>query len=173
MQLADAPNAIARLRELILQLAVEGKLVHQDDREESAFQLIKKIEAEKLRLAKKKGLEASQAIPVEEEEFPYVLPDSWLWTRLTNLGLVNPRNNFDDSATASFVPMNLIPQKYGESVKTETRYWGAIKSGFTHFAEGDVVLAKITPCFQNGKAAVMRGLENNVGAGTTELHVFR
>jgi type I restriction enzyme S subunit len=58
-------------------------------------------------------------------------------------------------------------------VKTETRYWGEIKKGFTHFAEGDVVLAKITPCFQNGKAAVMQGLANNVGAGTTELHVFR
>ena len=48
-----------------------------------------------------------------------------------------------------------------------------IKQGFTHFAEGDVALAKITPCFQNGKSAVMQNLENGIGAGTTELHIFR
>ena len=57
----------------------------------------------------------------------------------------------------------------------ETRPWGEIKKGFTHFANGDVVVAKITPCFENGKAAVISGLDNTkgIGAGTTELHVFR
>ena len=172
-QLTDTSNAIARLQELILQLAVAGKLVQQDVREESAFQLFARMQAEKARLGKQEGLKVTQEIPVAEEEAPYELPDGWLWSRLTNLGFINPRNNFDDGATASFVPMNLIPQKYRESVRTETRYWGEIKKGYTHFAEGDVVLAKITPCFQNGKAAVMRGLENKIGAGTTELHVFR
>lgn len=173
LQLTDAPKAIARLRELILQLAVEGTLVHQDDREESAFRLVERIEAEKVRLAKETGLNVSQTIPVRKEEIPYVLPSGWLWSRLTNIGLINPRNNFDDNEIVSFVPMNLIPQKYGESLKTEMRYWRDIRKGYAHFAEGDVVLAKITPCFQNGKAAVMRGLQNDVGAGTTELHVFR
>lgn len=51
--------------------------------------------------------------------------------------------------------------------------WGRIKKGFTHFRNGDVVVAKITPCFENGKAAVIDGLEHGIGAGTTELHVFR
>jgi type I restriction enzyme S subunit len=55
----------------------------------------------------------------------------------------------------------------------EAKKWGHIKKGFTHFRNGDVVVAKITPCFENGKAAVIDGLENSIGAGTTELHVFR
>ena len=48
-----------------------------------------------------------------------------------------------------------------------------MRKGYTHFANGDVVLAKITPCFENGKAAVMANLTNGFGAGTTELHVVR
>ena len=55
----------------------------------------------------------------------------------------------------------------------EAEKWGRIKKGFTHFRNGDVVVAKITPCFENGKAAVIDGLEHSIGAGTTELHVFR
>ncbi len=112
-------------------------------------------------------------MPIKQEEVQFSLPTNWEWTRLSIIGLTNPRNNIEDSQLTSFIPMNLIPQSYGEVIKSEVREWGDIKKGFTHFAEGDVVLAKITPCFQNGKAAVMRGLHNKVGAGTTELHVFR
>jgi type I restriction enzyme S subunit len=169
---ADAPKAVKKLRELILQLAVQGRLVPQNRLEEPASKLAEKIEAEKIR-SKEHGLNTLLTVRVDDEDVPYLLPNGWMWSRLANVGLINPRNNFDDNNLASFVPMNLVPQKYGDPVKTETRYWGEIRKGFTHFAENDVVLAKITPCFQNGKAAVMRGLENRIGAGTTELHVFR
>jgi type I restriction enzyme, S subunit len=53
------------------------------------------------------------------------------------------------------------------------RQWGEIRKGYTHFAEGDVALAKITPCFENGKSTVFHNLTGGVGAGTTELHVMR
>lgn len=171
--LTDAPNAVPKLRELVLQLALQGKLVTQNRLEESASQLSENIEAEKIRLAEEHGLKAPATVNVEGEEAPYVLPNGWVWSRLANIGLINPRNDFDDNAAASFVPMSLVPQKFGDPVKTDIRLWGEIRKGFTHFAENDVVLAKITPCFQNGKAAVMRSLRNRVGAGTTELHVFR
>lgn len=172
--LADAPNNVQKLRELILQLAVQGKLVAQDQNDEPASVLLEKIKAEKEWLIKEKEIRKSQPLPpIAPVEVSYNLPESWQWTRLGVIGVINPRNNLEDDKTASFIPMNLIPQVYGEQVKSETRDWGDIKMGFTHFAEGDVVLAKITPCFHNGKAAVMRGLLNGVGAGTTELHVFR
>jgi type I restriction enzyme, S subunit len=51
--------------------------------------------------------------------------------------------------------------------------WAEIKKGYTHFADRDVALAKITPCFENGKSCVFDGLPNGIGAGTTELHIFR
>jgi type I restriction enzyme S subunit len=69
--------------------------------------------------------------------------------------------------------MALISSTYGVAAQSEERTWSEIKKGFTHFADGDVVMAKITPCFENAKSAVMRNLVNGVGAGTTELHVFR
>lgn len=50
---------------------------------------------------------------------------------------------------------------------------GEIKKGYTHFAEGDVGLAKITPCFENGKSTVFRNLTGDFGSGTTELHILR
>ena len=171
--LADAPNGVQKLRELILQLAVEGKLVSQNPNDETASALLERIRKEKDELVRQGKIKLTQVSLIEESEAPYGVPHSWAWTSLESVGLINPRNEFEDGAPASFVPMNLVPQNYGERVKTETRLWKEIKKGFTHFAEGDVVLAKITPCFQNGKAAVMRGLKNNIGAGTTELHVFR
>jgi len=51
--------------------------------------------------------------------------------------------------------------------------WGSIKKTFTHFADGDIAFAKITPCFQNRKSMILRNLPNGIGAGTTELKVLR
>ncbi len=56
---------------------------------------------------------------------------------------------------------------------TEERPLGKTRKGFTHFAEGDVLFAKITPCMENGNAAVAMNLINGLGCGTTELHVMR
>ncbi len=53
------------------------------------------------------------------------------------------------------------------------RPFGEVKKGYTHFADGDVILAKITPCMENGKAASVRGLVNGLACGTTEFFVFR
>lgn len=171
---AEAPNGVQKLRELILQLAVMGKLVSQNYDDEPASVLLDKIKFEKdLLIEERKIKKYKQNSPVNLQEIPYNLPKNWEWTRLGNMGFINPRNEAEDNTTASFIPMNLIPQFYGESIKYETKEWIDIKQGFTHFADGDVVLAKITPCFQNKKSVVMRGLENAVGAGTTELHVFR
>jgi type I restriction enzyme S subunit len=69
--------------------------------------------------------------------------------------------------------MPRISSEYGVANTHDVRAWGEIKSGFTHFAEGDVALAKITPCFENGKSTIFRGLTGGIGAGTTELHVVR
>ena len=55
----------------------------------------------------------------------------------------------------------------------EIKKWKEIKKGFTHFAEGDIGVAKITPCFQNRKSVIFRNLKNGYGAGTTELTVIR
>ncbi len=67
----------------------------------------------------------------------------------------------------------MIGMSFNSVHEHEIRAWGEIKQGFTHFAEGDIGVAKITPCFENSKACVFSGLSNGIGAGTTELHVVR
>ena len=69
-------------------------------------------------------------------------------------------NNADDDLDTSFVPMKLIDDGFSNSHTFEAKKWSEIKKGFTHFAERDVVVAKITPCFENRKSAVMNGLIN-------------
>ena len=72
----------------------------------------------------------------------------------------------------SFVPMEAVGEK-GEMITTTTKLLREVYSGYTYFRDGDVVLAKITPCFENGKGAIAQGLKNSVAFGTTEFHVIR
>lgn len=169
-----APDGIKKLRELILTLAMQGKLVPQDPSDQPASELLKEIEATKQRLVQEGKIKKPKPLPpVSEEEKHYALPQGWEWVRLGNIGLINPRNNADGDMLAGFVPMPLIQEGYSEFHSFEERPWSEIKKGYTHFADGDVGMAKITPCFENAKSCVFFNLPNGVGAGTTELHVFR
>ena len=171
--LYDAPESVGQLRQAILQLAVQGKLVAQDPGDEPAAVLLEKIIIAREKLVKKKQIKKMLFYPLDNEKIPYKLPKNWILTNLANVGIINPRNTSEDEKEVSFIPMTLISEYYKKPIKSEKRQWGEIKNGFTHFAENDVVMAKITPCFQNGKSAVMHNLINGLGAGTTELHVFR
>lgn len=173
-RISDARDAIPRLRRFILDLAVRGKLVEQDPKDEPALELLRRIKAEKARLIRDGTAKNEKPIPpLSDEDVPFQIPSHWAWSQLAQIGFINPRNSACDDVRASFVPMTLISADYGTSSGWEVRPWGEIKTGFTHFAEGDIALAKITPCFQNGKSTVFRGLTSEIGAGTTELHVVR
>ncbi len=85
--LAEAPGGVTRLRELILTLAVQGKLVQQDPKDEPASELLKKIRAEKDRLIADKKIRRSKPLdPIDESECGFGLPSNWVWERLGNLG---------------------------------------------------------------------------------------
>ncbi|MDO3379346.1 hypothetical protein [Geoalkalibacter halelectricus] len=169
-----APDGIARLRELILTLAMQGKLAEQVPGDPRAAELLETIEVEKQRLVKTGKIRKPKPLPpIKPEEVPYQLSNGWEWVRLGEIGIINPRNDAEDSAKAGFVPMPMIPEGYSEKHQFEERPWNEIKKGYTHFADGDVGMAKITPCFENAKSCVFSGLPNGIGAGTTELHIFR
>ena len=173
-RIADAPDAIVRLRRFILDLAVRGKLVEQDPNDEPASKLLKRIASEKARLVKTGKIKKQKIIPtLLGQDMPCPLPVNWRWSQIAEIGVLSPRNDVDDDVQSSFVPMPLIASGYGLPIEHEVRQWGEIKKGYTHFAEGDVGLAKITPCFENGKSAVFRNLTGGLGSGTTELHIVR
>ncbi len=87
---------------------------------------------------------------------------------------LNPKvDGVQDHTIAGFVPMALLGTNWLKPVRFESRPWAVIKGGYTRFRDGDVLLAKITPCFENGKAGVAAGLPNGIGAGSTEYFVCR
>jgi type I restriction enzyme S subunit len=71
----------------------------------------------------------------------------------------------------TFLPMEAIGE-HGSLDLSIRRNLGDVSSGYTEFSDGDVLVAKITPCFENGKGALAMGLSNGFGYGTTELHVL-
>ena len=181
------------LKKSILHEAIQGKLVPQDASDEPASILLQRIKEEKLRLVAEGKLKKKDVIDSTifrgddnkyfekkgkenvciDEEIPFEIPDTWVWVRLSNVVQVNPKNDVPDNTLAAFIPMERIDATYLSSFTYSERKWGDIKSGFMHFADGDVAFAKITPCFQNRKSMILKGLPNGVGAGTTELKVLR
>ncbi len=89
---------------------------------------------------------------------------------------INPKKGLDSRLVSglevSFVPMPAVSEN-GEIDTSEIRVFDDVKTGFTYFAENDVLFAKITPCMENGKGAVAVGLFNGIGFGSTEFHVLR
>ena len=93
--------------------------------------------------------------------------------RIKTACVINPRNSIDDNTEVSFVPMANIKEGYANKFISDARIWKKVKKGYTHFADNDIGIAKITPCFENKKSVVFSNLINGYGAGTTELHIVR
>jgi type I restriction enzyme S subunit len=81
-RISDAPDAIPRLRRFILDLAVRGKVVEQDRKDEPASELLKRIETEKARLNLAEGKKVTASAPVAADEQPFELPAAWVWARV-------------------------------------------------------------------------------------------
>jgi type I restriction enzyme S subunit len=176
----------------ILQEAIQGKLVPQIASEGTAESLLEEIRIEKERLIKEKKIKRDKLDSVIfkgddnkyyekvgrdvvdiTEEIPFEIPSTWCWCRVHTIFQLNPKNDAEDSAESAFVPMEKIAPGYGSSFIYDTVSWQQIKRGYTHFSDGDIGFAKITPCFQNRKSVIFTGLPNGIGAGTTELKILR
>lgn len=149
---------IKQAKSKILDLAIHGKLAPQDPNDEPAIELLKRINPD--------------FTPCDNGHYPQ-LPGGWCYAAIKEAFIINPKNKADDDIEVGFVPMANITDGYNNTFKYETKRWGKIKTGFTHFANGDIAVAKISPCLENRKSVVLKGLPNGIGAGTTELHVFR
>lgn len=166
-------ESMDEMRNIILQLAIEGKLVQQDENDEPASELIDRLKIKSKELIKEGKLKNSNIKEINENEIPFKIPYNWEWVRANQITEINPRSSIDDEKKVSFVPMSLIEKGYGSGFNFEIKKWKEIKEGYTHFAENDIGVAKITPCFQNRKSLIFKDLKSGFGAGTTELHIIR
>lgn len=163
-----------QLKASILQYAIQGKLVEQRPEEGTGEELYRQIQAEKQRLIKEGKIKKEKALPeIAEDEIPFDIPDTWRWVRVAQIVTLNPKNDLADDLETSFIPMPCVMDGFRNLHTYEVKKWKEIKKGFTHFAEGDIGVAKITPCFQNRKSVIFRNLKNGYGSGTTELTVVR
>ena len=134
-------------------------------------QLISQKEAELVKLD-----ELVKARFVEMFGMPGTDPFSYGIKKLGKCCELNPKKAQDkrlaSNIDVSFVPMSSVSES-GKIDPTDIRPYEVVKKGFTYFAEDDVLFAKITPCMENGKGAVAKGLKNGIGFGSTEFHVLR
>lgn len=103
------------------------------------------------------------------------VPEHWEVKRLrftVNLNPVKSELDIPEDTLVSFIPMEAVNFDKNLTL-TEERNLDEVYKGYTYFKNGDVVLAKITPCFENGKSAIAQNLTNGIAFGTTELHVLR
>lgn len=122
-----------------------------------------------------KGLDPSVPMKDSGVEWLREIPAHWQCRRLRFDLKMNPSKSeiqLDNQDLVSFVPMEAVGEYGGLNLDIEKEL-SEIGSGYTYFSDNDVVVAKITPCFENRKGAFATGLKNGVAFGTTELHVLR
>jgi type I restriction enzyme S subunit len=116
-------------------------------------------------------------MPIEfHRDGPWDLPEGWVWARLGDVAEINSGTSFDDLPDAEkipFVPMAAMAEETGVVDFSQRRPVAELRKGFTRFQRNDVLFAKITPCMENGKIAVVEDLPSGYGAGSTEFHVMR
>lgn len=101
------------------------------------------------------------------------LPASWVSVSLEDCAYINPRTRIIDTAkAATFLAMRDVSES-GEIIGGSTVDPASLGNGYTCFQTNDVLIAKITPCFENGKGALAHSLANDIGFGSTEFHVLR
>jgi len=112
---------------------------------------------------------------VSDQEYSE-LPTNWVTSNLHEVAEINPKldkSEYADDLEVSFVPMSAVEAGTGRIDISDIREFGTVKKGYTAFREGDVLFAKITPCVENGKMAVVPAVKNALGFGSTEFHVLR
>jgi type I restriction enzyme S subunit len=141
------------------------------------IELLKEQKQNIINQAVTRGLDPNVKLKPSGVEWIGDIPEHWEVTKLKRVVTFNPsksetRANPADEKKVVFLPMENISVN-GNIDCTEKRMLSEVWNGFTYFRRGDVVVAKITPCFENGKGAYLKGLESDFGFGTTELIVLR
>lgn len=104
------------------------------------------------------------------------LPKVWVWTKLAEIGEINPKLMDEysrEDIEVTFLPMKCVQELTGKLDLSYTRKLSQVRKGYTPFIDGDLLFAKITPCMENGKVAIAHSLKNGIGFGSTEFHVIR
>ena len=114
---------------------------------------------------------------MKDSGIPWIgeIPEGWEVKRLKTFAAINPQieldpDEFHEDAQVSFIPMENLRAGFHAITPID---FSKVKTGYVSFANGDILMAKVTPCYENGNIAVARNLANGIGFGSTEILVFR
>ncbi|MHB9342276.1 restriction endonuclease subunit S [Fusobacterium polymorphum] len=178
----------------ILDRAFKGTLTSKwrnENRTSDVKELLKTINDEKIKKWEEECLQAEKEgkkkpkkptiteiedmiVPVEEQ--PYKLPDSWIWVRLGEVVEVNPNKikiDIGENELVDFIPMKNVSERSPEIIEKNFEKFKDLQKGYTQFIKNDILFAKITPCMENGKTAIISDLKEKIGYGSTEFHILR
>ena len=118
-----------------------------------------------------------QNVKLKDSGIPWIgeIPEKWEVRRLRFNALVNPSGKkalSDPKLLVNFLPMEKVSENGEYDTESKAEYQD-VSSGYTYFEDNDILVAKITPCFENGKGTLVNNLEYGFGFGTTEFHVIR
>lgn len=143
-------------------------------------QLIELLEEERTAIinqAVTKGINPNVKLKASGIEWLGDIPEKWKIKKLKYVAAINPNRpskeidkKSDDEVV--FLPMEKVSEE-GKIDQSQRKKISEVSSGFTYFERGDVIVAKITPCFENGKGALLENLETDFGYGSTEFHTLR
>ncbi len=156
---------------------LDRKTAQIDDliaKKEKVIELLKEERTAVINQVVTKGLDLQAEMKDSGIEWLGKIPKHWEIKRLKYVANINPQraNGISDETKVVFIAMESMNADgtYDNSI---VRSYLEVKSGFTYFAEEDVIFAKITPCFENGKGALLHNLGMPIGFGSTEFHVLR
>ena len=144
------------------------------EEKEKLIELLKEKREAIITEAVTKGVDKNVKMKESGVEWIAEIPSHWKKFRFKNICNINPNKSeltIDNERLVSFVPMENI--KSGKIDLSIIKKLGEVYSGYSYFSDGDIIMAKVTPCFENGNIAIVEKMENKVGFGTTELHVLR
>lgn len=172
--LKKAKEQFRLYRQSVLAAAFSGRLLGKDDIFQKQNSGLKDV------IFSRKAAEPN--VEYKNNGLPEGIPDDalakagWKWVKLGVATQLNPKLPFeeiDENILVSFLPMRQVEELTGKFDLSMEKKYSEVKKGFTPFTNGDVIFAKITPCMENGKIAIVNKLKNKIGFGSTEFHVFR
>lgn len=144
------------------------------EKQERLIELLQEKRQAVISHAVTKGLDSSVPMKDSGVEWLGEVPEHWVNTRFKYIAELNPSKSevsFTNESRCSFLPMDKLKLDYLNL--DESRLIKDVYDGYTYFKDGDILVAKVTPCFENRNMAIARGLVNGIGFGSSEIYVLR
>ncbi len=179
-QLKIAQQQLKTYRQSVLKWAFEGKLTRLNyDSYDLYDEHDLPVAAEPDDVVyERKNNQENQGNHINHSSDKGELPEGWKWVKVSDVANVNPKlpnkESIDRNLEVQFLPMKLVEEIINKIHLVDTKKFQEVQKGsYTPFIDGDIIFAKVTPCMENGKIAVVDKLKNGIGYGSSEFHVVR